>query len=152
MKLVNLLEAGLQVGDKVWNNKFQEWFEYLGGFRDELHLKNTNNKSIYVDKFGRCNGGKFPSVMLDKPDWELPTKKPEPNWAEVFTLDKPFMVKDKKDQDWHIAYACCYMPSASLPFLVFSDRMSSELARGAGSIDCFRYARELTPEERGQYL
>lgn len=151
MKLVNLLEAGLQVGDKVWHNDLQAWQtvteidERLGY---PISTGSNNLKRSFTVK-GAVLPDVFPVIMLDKPDWELPTKKPEPDWAKIFTLDKPFMVRDSECESWELRYALKYKPDGIGDFKVFSDGWNSDTAT---EISFFNYARELTLEERKEYL
>ena len=145
MKKVNLIEAGLEVGDTVY-------------FLDGTTKVVTEIESIHSDypisleggedytEYGELldNGTSGVNIFLAPVTLEIPTKKPEPDWLKVFTLDKPFMVRDWNDGDWCFSYAMCYVPRSSHPFKTFCEGLTQLRATHT---NCFRQVRKLTLEE-----
>lgn len=140
MKKVNLLEAGLKVGDTVYR---------IGAEPIIVVDINDSNFPIHCSDGVRYNKFGCPSfvietgvsIFLSPPDFEIPTTKPELDWAKIFTVDKPFMVKDKESEEWKMAFALTYLGCAEYPFYCLDDGKKRENA------EWFKLCRKLTPEE-----
>jgi len=143
MKKVNLIEAGLEVGDTVW---------FLDGTTKVVKEADSNNCDypIRLDsnhrytKYGELmrRGSSGVNIFLAPVTLEIPTKKPETDWSKVFTLDKPFMVRDSGS--WGFGYAVVYLKQAPYQFHVVDDGNTSQA--GAEVIG-FKQTRKLTKQE-----
>ena len=77
-----------------------------------------------------------------------PLPDSEPDWAKIFTVDKPFMVRDCENSEWKLGFAMAYLKMAKHPFYCFGGGASANCAKYS---DQFKHCRKLTPEELEQY-
>ena len=144
MNKVNLIEAGLEVGDTVW---------FLDGTTKVVKETNSNNCDYPIGldsnhrytKYGELmmRGSSGVNIFLAPVTLEIPTKKPETDWSKVFTLDKPFMVR-YNGSCWCFGYAVVYLQTASSPFFVVDE---GKTTHGGEGIEGFEQARKLTKQE-----
>ena len=158
MKLVNLIEAGLQVGDWVWCHSRQ----CFGQVKRVSVLKSTtypisvefNDEDapevVDYTKDGRQHfADKVPDIFLDKLDFEIPTTKPEPDYAKEFVTNTPWMVRDLPTSEWFFRRAAVYCKGAGHPFYTFTKTFKG---KDAMLLTPWQYARKLTVDERAHYL
>ena len=144
MNRVNLIEAGLEVGDTVWflNGTTKEVAAIYADSCD-YPIKLHGNVRYTKDGCLMLGGQSGVNIFLAPVTLDIPTKKPEPDWSKIFTLDKPFMVSDHGNC-WDFGYAVVYLQTASSPFFVVEGGLTTQ---GGRDIEGFKQARKLTKQE-----